>query len=91
MPNEAQQIGLLQRVVPTANVLDVAKEIAEGVIAGGPRTIQLTKQLMNNTMLSSGDHHSQSLVEIHLEARRGPEAKEGLSAFLEKRPPYWML
>lgn len=86
----AQQIGLLQRVVPTDKVLDTAREIADGVIAGGPRTIQLTKQLMNNTMLSSGDHHSQSLVDIHLEARRGAEAKEGLSAFLEKRQPYWM-
>ncbi len=89
----ARQIGLLQRVVPAASLLDEALAMAEGVLAGGPRTIAQTKVLMHAAYdrppgAAAGGGAARA-IEEHLEARRSAEAVEGLRAFLDKRPPRW--
>ena len=38
----------------------------------------------------AGEPWAKRLEEIHLQARHGDEAREGLAAFLEKREPNWM-
>ena len=86
----AQQIGLLQRVVPSEELLKNAIEIAEGVLAGGPETIKATKMLLNQAYEPKVDVSIQRMIELHLEARNGSEATEGLAAFIEKRLPKWM-
>lgn len=86
----AQQIGLLQRVVPASRVKAEAEEMAMGILEGGPDTIRWTKQLLNDTQLTGRDDAHASMIEIHLKARHGQEAREGLSAFLEKRKPNWV-
>jgi methylglutaconyl-CoA hydratase len=82
----AQQLGLVQRVVPAAELLDEALHVAESVLRGGPETIRLTKQLLNTLYHEPGEPR---LHELHMQARQGPEAQEGLAAFLEKREPKW--
>ena len=62
--------------------------MAEGVLAGGPRTIEHTKTLLRRAYASSGAEQGSPIAE-HLAARSSPEAVEGLRAFLEKRPPVW--
>ena len=89
--NRAMQIGLLQRVVPTLRVVGESLELAIGILEGGPETIRLTKQLLNNTQLSSSATAHSSMIDIHLKARHSDEAREGLAAFLEKRKPSWMV
>lgn len=84
----ARAIGLVQRVVPPTRLLDEALAVAEGVMAGGPRTIEHTKALLRAAYASDHPGRTSPLAE-HLAARRGPEAAEGLRAFLEKRPPAW--
>jgi methylglutaconyl-CoA hydratase len=80
-----RQVGLVQRVVPAAEVLSAAQSVANSLLAGGPETIRLTKQLLR------GGPHDQVLIAAHLAARRSDEAREGLAAFAEKRPPWWAL
>jgi methylglutaconyl-CoA hydratase len=88
----ALQIGLLQRLTAPDKVLDVALELAKGVLAGGPQTIIDTKTLLHRAFDAAkpADHHDHSSIQEHLKARNSSEAREGLQAFLEKRPPNWI-
>jgi methylglutaconyl-CoA hydratase len=86
----AQQIGLVQRVVPADRLVDEAVAMARAILRGGPDTIRLTKSFMNDVFDSAHEPWAQRLEEIHLQARHGDEAREGLAAFLEKREPKWM-
>lgn len=83
----AQQIGLLQRIAPPAEVLQEAMKLADGILAGGPQTIRDTKILVHHAY-GANSHHGTS-IDDHLKARFSEEAAEGLKAFLEKRPPRW--
>lgn len=84
----AQQIGLLQRIAEPSRVIEEALKLANGILAGGPQTIRNTKKLVHHAYGAS-DHHGTS-IDDHLQARFSDEAAEGLSAFLDKRPPSWM-
>ena len=86
----AQQIGLLQHVVEPDKLLDRAIKIAKSVLAGGPDTIAATKMLLNAAYQPTPATSLQHMLDVHLGARRSPEAIEGLAAFLEKRSPSWM-
>ena len=85
----AQQIGLLQRVVDRNELLEEAIQVGLGVLAGGPETIEATKELLNQAYVANDSITTQRMLEVHLGARHGDEAKEGLGAFREKRKPWW--
>jgi methylglutaconyl-CoA hydratase len=85
----AQQMGLVQRIVPADCLLDEALRVARSVRAGGPDTIRRTKVLLNEPISDGGKQTPAHLLEEHLSARLNDEAREGLSAFLEKREPHW--
>ncbi len=86
----AQQIGLLQRVVDREQLLNEAIQVASGVLSGGPRTIEATKALLNQAYTANASTSTQRMLEVHLGARHGAEAQEGLAAFVEKRKPNWI-
>ena len=86
----AQQVGLVQRVVTATRLLDEAYNVARSVMAGGPETIRQTKALMNAAYQQAGDFEGTNYIEAHLAARNSDEAREGLSAFAEKRSPNWL-
>ena len=85
----AQQIGLLQRVAPSEMLLKTAIEMADGVLAGGTETIKATKMLLNQAYAPGESVSISHMLKVHLNARQGSEASEGLAAFLEKRMPKW--
>jgi methylglutaconyl-CoA hydratase len=86
----AREIGLVQHVVPAAQLREEALRLARSVLAGGPETIRATKRLLADLFLQEGTTSARSMGEWHREARRSEEAREGLRAFLEKRPPRWL-
>ena len=86
-PEEALRIGLANAVHPRRELLDKVMETARSIEAVGPAAVASAKQVMN----AGADV---GLAEaIALEARAfgqcfdRPEQREGMSAFLEKRPP----
>ena len=87
--NRAKQMGLVQRIVPLEMLLKTAIELAEGVLAGGTETIKATKMLLNQAYSPRESVSISRMLELHLNARHGSEATEGLAAFLEKRLPNW--
>ncbi len=86
--SHAQRIGLVQRVVPAADVDAEALRAARATLAGGPETIRATKRLIAE-LFGRGALPPRPLANWHLAARRSDESREGLRAFLEKRLPRW--
>jgi methylglutaconyl-CoA hydratase len=86
----AQQIGLLQRVVDPNALAECATAVAQNVLAGGPKTIEATKRLLNQAYQPTAAVSAEQMLAAHLGARQSSEATEGLAAFLEKRLPNWI-
>jgi enoyl-CoA hydratase len=86
---EALRIGLVQKVVPQAHLLDEAKRIANTIAGKAPRAIEGCKRAINSgAHLSIGDALELESVEFGTLVDTN-DFKEGTSAFLEKRKPHW--
>ncbi len=85
----AQQIGLVQRIVPSASLRAEALALADCVLKGGPHAVRRTKSLLNELADAPPGDRMDFLQTAHHEVRQGDEAREGLAAFLEKRQPNW--
>ncbi|HUZ70341.1 MAG TPA: enoyl-CoA hydratase-related protein [Candidatus Saccharimonadales bacterium] len=83
--SRALQLGIVNRVVPDAELGDVSHELAAR-LARGPRSIALTKHALD--VSGQNDLEAQLAVEERLqtEATTTSDFLEGISAFLEKRP-----
>ena len=84
---KAHEVGIVSRVVEKDVLLQTAREAALALAALPPESIRLTKQLMKK-------RHGAPLADTIAEETRlfterlsSPEAKEAMSAFLEKRKP----
>ena len=84
---EALRLGLVHRVVPTEK-LDEAVEAEVGcLLSGGPEALAHCKRISLGTLLK--DPKRTGSAELLTRLWASPEAREGLSAFLEKRRPRW--
>jgi methylglutaconyl-CoA hydratase len=87
---EARRIGLVHEVVPAAELEAAGERIVGHLLANGPDAIALTKAFVLRSAWSNLDDTTfAGLVESHSAKRQSDEAKEGLAAFLEKRPARW--
>jgi enoyl-CoA hydratase/carnithine racemase len=83
---EAHRIGLVNEVVPAAQLIARAEEIARKIITNGPLAIQYTLEAVNKGMempLAEGLFLEATLFAV---ACATEDMKEGTAAFLEKRP-----
>ena len=87
----AQEIGLVNRVVPASELDNEAQKIAASVLQGAPGAISNSKRLMEELWSTSVRADVEVALRHHMEARESAEAKEGIAAFNEKRPPSWTL
>ena len=83
----AAQIGMINRVVPAASLLEEANQLAVKLAAGPTGSIGRIKRMMNATF--SNDLNAQLALEheCQIESGKAEDFKEGVSAFFEKRPP----
>lgn len=82
----AQRLGLVNRIVPAAELHEAARALAAKLAAKAPEALLLTKQLLK----SGGDTLAQRIDdEAGHFARRlhSAEFREAATAFFEKRPP----
>lgn len=86
----AQEIGLVNRVVLPDELDTEAQKIAAAVLQGAPDAIANSKRLIEELWSSSVAEDVAVALRHHMEARESAEAKEGIAAFLEKRPPSWL-
>jgi methylglutaconyl-CoA hydratase len=85
----AHEIGLVNRVVPPDELETTAQTIATAIFQGAPGAITNSKRLLEELWSSSVADDVAVALRHHMEARESDEAKEGIAAFLEKRPPNW--
>src|SRR5438132_8177997 len=86
----AKEIGLVNRVVASDEVMSEAKKIATSVLQGAPGALAQTKQLVEELWWRSVKEDVDLALKYHMEARESDEAREGIGAFNEKRKPRWM-
>jgi enoyl-CoA hydratase/carnithine racemase len=90
---EALDLGLVNRSVPRADVVDTALELARDIAANtAPVSVAITKRVLYEFLLE-GDRAAAARRQGELFAWTGrqADAKEGVMAFLEKRLPAWRL
>ncbi|HYJ05597.1 MAG TPA: enoyl-CoA hydratase-related protein [Chthoniobacterales bacterium] len=87
----AQEIGLVNRVVPASELENEAQKIAASVLQGAPGALANSKRLMEELWSTSVRQDIEVALRHHMEARESTESKEGIAAFNEKRPPSWTL
>jgi enoyl-CoA hydratase len=83
---EAERIGLVTRCVPDGEVLDEAMAVARQLAAGSATAVQWTKRTMNQWLRRSMPEFGESLA-LEMLGFLGPDAREGLAALRERRPP----
>lgn len=84
---EALRIGLVNKVVAPEEVINVAKEIATKIATKGQIAVRLAKQVINEGMEMDSERahsHEGNFFGLCFATK---DQKEGMSAFLDKRPP----
>ncbi|KAF8190365.1 enoyl-CoA hydratase/carnithine racemase [Mycena galopus ATCC 62051] len=85
------RFGFVNVVVPPANVLPTALDLASQIIANSPDSVQSTKK----GLLLAQKHSNEEMLSAHVRTPEsagymfGDNIKEGLRAFNEKRNPVW--
>lgn len=86
---EAHRIGLVHAVVPGSELAAAGAKKAASLSTSGPEAVGAAKRLIAQVTGQSPDEAMALTVRTIAERRASDEAKEGLTAFLEKRPPSW--
>ena len=85
--HEAERIGLVNRVVPRADVTTVAREWAQRLAAGPTVALTLTKRLVNRSLESDRTTAFADEAMAQEVAMTSADANEGVAAFVERRAP----
>jgi enoyl-CoA hydratase/carnithine racemase len=84
---EAVRIGLVNRVVPAAELMDWALETAELIAANSPTAVQAVKQQISSTLAEHARSREGLEQELGDRVRASAHFREGVAAFREKRRP----
>jgi enoyl-CoA hydratase/carnithine racemase len=86
---EAAEYGLVNRVVPAGNALSEAMRFADIIASKPPVTLGIGKEAfyrqIEMSLADAYDYAAGVMVENMMHA----ESKEGIGAFIDKRPPDW--
>jgi enoyl-CoA hydratase len=87
--NEAYERGLVNYVVPQAQVMTKARELAATFTDKSPAVMQWARDAFMRANDDDYRRNIESMVETICNIIELDDAKEGLAAFNEKRPPNW--
>ena len=84
---EAVRLGLINRVVPAADLMGWALETAERIAANSPAAVQAVKRQISATIADHARSREALEQELGDQVRASAHFTEGVAAFREKRPP----
>ncbi|HWQ77046.1 MAG TPA: short-chain-enoyl-CoA hydratase [Syntrophomonas sp.] len=84
---EALRIGLVNAVVATDALMVYVKEVADRIISKGKLAVRLTKAAVNEGLQTDIDRAMTIEADLFGLCFSTEDQKEGMSAFIEKRPP----
>lgn len=85
----AERIGLVNRVVPAAELDAATYEIAEKIASKSPLTLAIGKEAFYRQLEMDLDAAYRYTSEVMIKNLAARDAEEGIDAFIEKRDPVW--
>jgi enoyl-CoA hydratase/carnithine racemase len=85
----AYEVGLINRVVPAAQLDDAVQELVDAVLASSPLTLKLGKAAFYDQLALGEPEAYDRATEVMTDNALRWDAQEGMSAFLQKRRPEW--
>ena len=82
----AERIGLVNRVVPADTLMDEANALAARLAQAAPIALALAKRALNRALESGLEEALEFEAQLQSIAGRSNDHKEGVAAFVEKRP-----
>jgi enoyl-CoA hydratase len=85
----AAAVGLVNRVVDDGTAVDAAVALADGIAANGPLAVAATKQIVLSAPSWAPGEGWDRQEEIIRPVFESEDAREGSTAFAERRAPVW--
>lgn len=86
-PEEAARIGLVTLAGDDVDAL--LTPVLDGLRAASPQGLAASKRLVTGEVLRAFDRDTEPFAELSASLFASPEAREGMTAFLERREPKW--
>jgi enoyl-CoA hydratase len=86
---EAARIGLVSQAVPPDRLDAVTDNVLDAFRQASPQAVRETKALVTRRLRADFAELSEPMTELSARLFASEEAKEGMTAFLQKRPPRW--
>ncbi|WP_432038967.1 enoyl-CoA hydratase family protein [Streptomyces cucumeris] len=87
---EAARIGLVTLADPDGDPDELLAPVLDGLRRGSPQGLAESKRLVTAETLRTFDRDAESLAELSARLFGSAEAREGMTAFLERRDPPWV-
>ena len=84
---ESLRLGICQKIFPIDELMTGCEAIAKKILKNGPLSVNKAKHLVDYAATDSLDTGLEKEAQDFAYLFTTPEPREGLSAFLEKRPP----
>jgi enoyl-CoA hydratase/carnithine racemase len=84
---EAERLGIVNRAVPSAQVLDQALALAGSIAANAPFAVRATKAALRRSLTLDTRAAARAEARDQATSLAMEDAREGMSALLEKRKP----
>ncbi|MDR0781090.1 MAG: enoyl-CoA hydratase/isomerase family protein [Pseudomonadales bacterium] len=85
--DDALRWGVLNQVLPQSELLAATLDAARRIRAASPLAVRQVKQALNATLSNDLVSGYRREIELYQRCIEGPDCKEGVAAFYEKRPP----
>jgi methylglutaconyl-CoA hydratase len=85
----AAELGLINRAVPVGELDAAVAEVLADLRKGGPRALGFAKRLVHEVPRMPAKDAFQWTSALSSELFASDEAREGMTAFLQKRDPAW--
>jgi methylglutaconyl-CoA hydratase len=86
----AQALGLVDQILAPENLMLRTRDVAQDLLANSSAAMRRTKALFLSQSLPALDQAIEAAITANAEARKHPDFKEGVRAFLEKRKAQWV-
>jgi methylglutaconyl-CoA hydratase len=87
--DKALACGLVNRVVPAAELDAAVETYVELIRGGGPRALATCKEMIARVRHATLEEAGTYTAEVIARQRMSQEGQEGMSAFLTRREPAW--
>lgn len=91
LPEEAKELGLVNHIFPKKEFQSQVIEYVKSIIANGPMALRVVKEIVDLTLTMNEVEALAFEREKAAENILSRQCIEGISAFLEKRPPKWLI